>query len=45
MEPSTASKEVNHLISNFLNNVLTDMKNLTNALKSLSKSAAEVSLS
>lgn len=41
METGTP-KEPNHLINNFLNNVLTDLKNLTNALKPLSKPAADV---
>jgi hypothetical protein len=42
METVNAAKEPNHLIGNFLNNVLTDLKNLTNALKALSKPASDV---
>lgn len=31
-------------ITNFINNVLTDLKNLTNSLRSLSRTAADVTI-
>ena len=40
-----ANKEVNHNINNFINNSINDLKNLTNALRSLSKHSADVPLS